>query len=70
VQRSCNTAPENNRHNQPGQRRELSQPAGPARNQRSRRQMVNVDTVGVTGSIPVLPTMKAPDSGAVIVSEH
>jgi len=29
----------------------------------------SIDTVGVTGSIPVSPTMKAPESGAFVVPE-
>jgi hypothetical protein len=63
VQQSCNATPESNQHNQPDQRGKSPQPAGPRVNQRRQRCTENVDTVGVTGSIPVSLTTYRPRIG-------
>ena len=60
MQRSCNTTPESNHRNQPGQRAESQYPSGPGIDQRSQLSRENGDTVGVTGSIPVSSTNESP----------
>jgi len=56
VQPTCNTTPESNRRSQRGQLVRAPESTESWSNQRSQRQAENVDTVGVTGSIPVSPT--------------